>query len=63
MIVRANEGVTGVKPYVRLVRHQWVVRKARVELGIFDHQRIVAEDGVGAERYAARGFTYVKPNT
>ncbi len=53
----------GVEPDAGVARYQGIVRKAFVEPSIRDHQRIVMEDGVGAERYAAGGLIHVKSDT
>ncbi len=46
----------GVEADVRRARHQRVVGKARVAGGVGDDQRLVLQDGVGAEGVFARRF-------
>src|SRR4051812_42715666 len=50
MAARALDRVARVKSYARLVEHDRVLRKSRIEHRVFDHHCFFARDRVPAER-------------
>ena len=59
--LRRLQGGTGVKADPGLIEHQGIAHEARILTGIGNHKDVVAGDGVGAERHAARCFNHIQP--